>query len=107
MKELLIILLNYTEYPMVDPKFIAFDNDRSGYDTAFTGVQWYVAGWSNPESNYEDWIDNLKDSYTAGGLQPESVNLYIFKIVNLKFDGSFSTNPRYIPLIYMGNDPNA
>lgn len=95
----------YRKY-MVDPKYIAFDNDRSGYHTAFTGTQWSVAGWSNPETHYNDWINNIANSYAAGGDPPESVNLYIFKIINLLFDGSFSTNPRYIPLMYFGNDPN-
>lgn len=95
----------YRKY-MVDPLFIAFDTDRTGYDTAFTASQWVVAGWSNPSTDYAGWVNNIASSYAAAGLLPDSVNLYVFKIINLKFDGSFSTNDRYIPLMYMGNDPN-
>lgn len=96
----------YRKY-MIDPKFIAFDNDRGGYDTAFTSSQWSTAGWTPPDLDYDGWVANIEDSYTAGGLPPEKVNLYVFKIINLKFDGVFSTNARYVPLMYMGNDPNA
>lgn len=89
-----------------DPKFIAFDTDNSGYWNAFTSAQWSNSGWTPPDSDYNGWLNNIAQSYANAGLAPFSVNLYVFKIINLKFDESFSTQARYVPLMYMGNDPN-
>jgi len=91
---------------MNDPKFIAFDTDNANYYQAFTGSQWSFSGWVNPDTDYNGWVNNITSTYEAGGALPESVNLYVFKIINLKMDESFSANARYIPLMYWGNDPN-
>ena len=93
-------------WSMVDPKFIAFDSEDTSYTSNFTGSAWGVSGWINPETDYEGWVNNIKDTYTTGGVPPESVNLYIFKIINLKMDAGFSTSARYVPIMFAGNDPN-
>ena len=91
---------------MKDPKFIAFDSDNLANYQAFTSAQWSNSGWTPPDQDYNGWVNNIAQSYAATGLAPFSVNLYVFKIINLKFDESFSTQARYVPLMYMGNDPN-
>jgi hypothetical protein len=88
-----------------NPKFIAFDSDRD-LSNAFTDTDWFVAGWSRPGTAYNDWIANITDSYTAAGLPPYTLNLYVFKIVNLDSGGILSGSDMYIPMLYMGNDPN-
>jgi hypothetical protein len=88
-----------------NPKFIAFDTDRNLPD-AFQTNDWVVSGWSNPAASYNDWITNIGESYAAEGIPPYTLNLYVFKIVNLVATGILTGGDLYIPMLYMGNDPN-
>jgi len=94
---------------LVNPKFIGFSSDDTAYYSAFTSSIWSVLGWTPPDSDYNGWIDNLAQSWANGETNPNqlNVNLYVFKVINLPFTGAFSSNTRWLPVLYYGNDANA